>query len=151
MSGPVIGARGLEAEQLIGLYGTLRDPEVRRSLGLAGRLRRLGRFRLQGILFDLGPYPALAPGDAVVHGELFEIVDRTAFAIMDDFEEFSPADPARSAYIREIWPMDDPDVRCWVYRYNRPVRGLPRVLGGDWLARRKRRRPRQPDAPIRNN
>ena len=144
-------ALGIDAERLIALYGTLRYPDVRRSLGLSGQLRRVGRFRLRGILFDLGPYPALAPGDAVVHGELFEVADRSAFAIMDDFEDFDPADPARSVYVREIWTLSEPESRTWVYRYNRPVRGLPRVLGGDWLARRKRRPPWRPVGPTGNN
>ena len=146
-----IGSKDLQAidpDRLIGLYGTLRDAEVRHSLGLAGRVRRLGRFRLHGILYDLGPYPALGPGKGVVHGELYELLDTGALAVMDTFEEFDPARPKLSTYIRERWRLRVPDVECWVYRYNKPVRGLPRVLGGDWLARRKRRAPWTPDKPF---
>jgi len=133
--------QALDPDRLIGLYGTLRDEEVRRSLGLAGKLRRIGRFRLQGILYDLGPYPALGPGKGVVHGELYEVLDSGAFPIMDAFEEFDPARPKISTYVRERWRLSVPEAECWVYRYNRPTRGLSRVLGGDWVARRKLRRP----------
>lgn len=140
--------QAIDPDRLIALYGTLRDAEVRRSLGLAGRVRRLGRFRLEGILYDLGPYPALGPGKGVVHGELYELLDSGALAIMDKFEEFDPARPKLSTYIRERWPLREPAAKCWVYRYNRPTRGIPRVLGGDWLARRKRRQPWTPDKPF---
>jgi len=138
----------IDPERLIGLYGTLRDAEVRLSLGLAGRVRRLGRFRLDGILYDLGPYPALVPGKGVVHGELYELMDAGALTVMDTFEEFDPARSKLSPYLRERWRLRDPDVECWVYRYNRPVRGIPRVLGGDWLARRKQRKPWTPENPF---
>jgi len=141
----------IDPDRLIALYGTLRDAELRRSLGLAGRVRRLGRFRLQGIMYDLGPYPALAPGKGVVHGELYELLDKGALAIMDDFEEYDAKRPKLSPYLRERWRLTDPDVECWVYVYNRPVRGLTRVLGGDWVARRKLRGPWHPATPLRNN
>jgi gamma-glutamylcyclotransferase (GGCT)/AIG2-like uncharacterized protein YtfP len=141
----------IDPDRLIGLYGTLRDAELRRSLGLAGRVRRLGRFRLQGILYDLGPYPALGTGTGIVHGELYEVLDAGIFPILDKFEEFDPARPKLSTYLRERWRLMEPDVECWVYRYNKSVRGLPRVLGGDWLARRKRRASWSPENPFGNN
>jgi gamma-glutamylcyclotransferase (GGCT)/AIG2-like uncharacterized protein YtfP len=146
-----VDPKTIDPDRLIGLYGTLRDAELRRSLGLAGRVRRLGRFRLAGILYDLGPYPAMAPGKGVVHGELYELMDRGALAVMDDYEEYDPSRPKRSTYLRERWRLTDPDVDCWVYVYNRPVRGLARVLGGDWLARRKRQGARRPGNPLGNN
>jgi gamma-glutamylcyclotransferase (GGCT)/AIG2-like uncharacterized protein YtfP len=141
----------IDPDRLIGLYGTLRDAELRRSLGLAGRVRRLGRFRLAGILYDLGPYPALAPGKGVVHGELYELMDKGVLAVMDKYEEYDPSRLKRSPYRRERWRLADPDLDCWVYVYNRPVRGLPRVLGGDWLARRTRQGAWRPGNPLGNN
>ena len=140
-----------DSDRLIGLYGTLRDAELRRSLGLAGRLRRLGRFRLEGIMYDLGPYPALGPGKGIVHGELYAIMDAAVLPVMDAYEEYDPARPQVSTYLRERWHLLEPDTDCWVYRYNKPVRGLPRVLGGDWLARRKRLPQRSWASPSGNN
>lgn len=142
----------IDPDRLIALYGSLRDERLRRELGLAGRLRRLGRFRLDGILYDLGPYPALAPGKGVVHGELFEILDSRALPSMDAYEEFDPGRPPEfSVYRRERWRLAEPDLECWIYVYNRPVRSLPRVLGGDWLAQRRRRLPRRVLDPFGNN
>jgi gamma-glutamylcyclotransferase (GGCT)/AIG2-like uncharacterized protein YtfP len=144
--------KAIDPDRLIALYGSLRDEPLRRRLGLAGRIRRLGRFRLQGILYDLGPYPGLAPGKGVVHGELYELLDGGALAVMDAYEEYDPRRPPKvSTYRRERWTLTDPDVESWVYVYNRPVRGLTRVLGGDWLARRKRQGPRQAHEPFGNN
>lgn len=129
------------ADRLIMLYGTLRDADLRRELGLEGRMRRLGRCRLAGILYNLGPYPALGEGKGVVHGELFEVTDPAAFDAMDAFEECDPARPKLSAYLRVRVRLTDPDLDCWVYRYNRPLRGVPRVPGGDWLKHRRVRLP----------
>jgi len=129
-----------DPDRLIALYGTLCDANVRRELGLTGRVRRLGRCRLQGVLHDLGPYPALAEGKGVVHGELFELMDGGVLAVMDAYEAFDAARPKLSDYIRVRVRLTDPDVECWIYRYNRPLRGVPRVLGGDWLQHRGRRR-----------
>jgi gamma-glutamylcyclotransferase (GGCT)/AIG2-like uncharacterized protein YtfP len=146
-----VDPKTIDPDRLIALYGTLRDAELQRSLGLAGRVRRLGRFRLQGIMYDLGPYPALAPGKGVVHGELYELMDKGVLLILDGYEEYDPSRLKLSAYLRERWRLADPDVECWVYVYNRPVRGLPRVLGGDWVARRKPRAPWRPAGPFGNN
>lgn len=136
-------AAAVDAERLIMMYGTLRDEELRRRLGLAGRVRKLGRCRLQGIMHNLGPYPALADGKGIVHGELFEVIDRTIIPVIDAFEEYDPKRPHLSAYLRVRVRLLEPDVECWVYRYNRPLRGVPRVLGGDWLKHRglQRREP----------
>ena len=127
------------ADRLIAFYGTLRDTKLRRGLGLDGRIRRVGRCRIAGILYNLGPYPALGEGRGVVHGELFEVTDPSAFAAMDAFEEYDAARPKLSAYLRVRARLIEPDLECWVYRYNRTVRGVPRVPGGDWLKHRRMR------------
>jgi gamma-glutamylcyclotransferase (GGCT)/AIG2-like uncharacterized protein YtfP len=129
------------ADRLIMLYGTLRDEALRRELGIEGRMRRIGRCRLAGILYNLGPYPALSEGKGMVHGELFEVTDPAAFGAMDAFEEYDPVRPKLSAYLRVRVRLTDPDLECWVYRYNRPLRGVPRVPGGDWLKHRRVRLP----------
>jgi gamma-glutamylcyclotransferase (GGCT)/AIG2-like uncharacterized protein YtfP len=128
-------------DRLIMLYGTLRDEALRRELGIEGRMRRIGRCRLAGILYNLGPYPALGEGKGIVHGELFEVTDPSAFGAMDAFEEYDPARPKLSAYLRVRVRLTEPDQECWVYRYNRPLRSAPRVPGGDWLKHRRVRLP----------
>jgi gamma-glutamylcyclotransferase (GGCT)/AIG2-like uncharacterized protein YtfP len=126
-----------DADRLIMLYGTLRDPRLRRELGIEGRMRRIARCRLAGILYNLGPYPALGEGEGIVHGELFEVTDPTVFGAMDAFEEYDAARPKLSAYLRVRVRLADPVLECWVYRYNRTVRGVPRVPGGDWIKHRR--------------
>lgn len=136
MASGMMNWAAIDTDRLIALYGTLRDAKLRRELGLTPRMRRLGRCRLQGVMHNLGSYPALAEGKGVVHGELFEVLDRDAFAIMDAFEEYDPKRPKHSAYLRVRVRLTVPDVECWVYRYNRSLRGVPRVLGGDWIKHR---------------
>jgi gamma-glutamylcyclotransferase (GGCT)/AIG2-like uncharacterized protein YtfP len=126
-----------DADRLIMFYGTLRDAALRRELGLEVRMRRLGRCRLAGILYNLGPYPALGEGKGIVHGELFEVTDPAAFGAMDTYEEYDPARPKFSTYLRVRVRLIDPALECWAYRYNRSVRSVPRVPGGDWLKHRR--------------
>ena len=123
---------------LIAVYGTLRAPAVRRRLGVEAVLRFRGRCRLPGRLYDLGDYPGLVAGDGTVQAELYALTDPRALARIDAFEDIVPGNPAASLYRRECWRMLAPDVEAWVYVYNRPVAGLRRVSGGDWmrLARR---------------
>ena len=79
-------------------------------------------------------YPALvpAPGQAV-RGELFTIplADLKAF---DAYEEFDPAQPEASTYLRRRQVVDTASgpVRAWVYVWNRPTAGLQPRPGNAW-------------------
>lgn len=125
---------------LLFLYGTLRRGERSHDqLGLGGRLRFLMPCLARGRLYDLGPYPAFVPGEAVVHGDLFEAADASVIADLDAFEEYDPADPAGSLYVREPVVLLAPPHEALVYRYNGPVDGFPEIVSGDWIAYRRAR------------
>jgi len=126
------------------LYGTLRRGErSHEQLGLGGRLRYLMPGLARGRLFDLGPYPAFVPGEGVVQGDLFEPTDPSVLADLDAFEEYDPADPAGSLYVRESAVLLGPPHEALVYRYTGSVDGLPEIVSGDWIAYRTAR-----DGPV---
>lgn len=129
---------GADKSSLIAVYGTLRAPAVRRRLGVDAAMRFRGRCRLRGFLYDLGDYPALLAGEGIVQADLHALTDPRALARIDAFEDIVQGNPAASLYRRERWRMLAPDVEAWVYVYNRPVIGLPRVPGGDWMRRARR-------------
>ncbi|HMO69548.1 MAG TPA: gamma-glutamylcyclotransferase, partial [Novosphingobium sp.] len=89
-------------------YGTLMaasgHPLAR---ALHTRLHPLGPATVPGALFAIpdaaGWYPALLPGDGLVHGTLHAAgpdFAATDLAAIDGFEDFDSADPAASLYCR---------------------------------------------------
>jgi gamma-glutamylcyclotransferase (GGCT)/AIG2-like uncharacterized protein YtfP len=129
-------------------YGSLRPalapPSVR---PLLRRLVELGPAWMPGRLCDLGLYPAaqLDP-DAETHirGEVFQLPDaRETLAALDDYEDFDPADPAASLYLRVRHPAtlaDGSQLLCWVYVYSLPPRDAMLIPDGDYVRWRAFRR-----------
>jgi gamma-glutamylcyclotransferase (GGCT)/AIG2-like uncharacterized protein YtfP len=87
---------------------------------------------IPGVLYDTGPFPALVAGAGVVCGQLWQPRDPAALALLDEWEDCHPADPAASIFIRTAVTLVEPRLRAWTYRYNRPVDDLPRIESGDW-------------------
>lgn len=127
-------------------YGTLMagsgHPVAR---ALHARLLPLGGATVPGALFaipdPLGWYPALLPGDGLVHGMLHASGPDFAaedLAAIDAFEDFDPADPSGSLYCRvalPVRPAQGQSATAQVYRYNRPLpAGALPIPGGDFAA-----------------
>jgi gamma-glutamylcyclotransferase (GGCT)/AIG2-like uncharacterized protein YtfP len=123
---------------LIFFYGTLMSafqPEVLARLD--GQLQSTGRGSIAATLFDLGSYPAAIPAlDGRVRGELYRMRDvgRVLF-VLDEFEGYSSSDRFTSLYVRDeaAVRLDDGQVvTAWVYFYNAPLVGAPRIDSGDY-------------------
>ncbi len=130
----------MKRPRYLALYGTLRRGEAaHKRLGLAARLKYVGPCKLRGLLFDLGDYPALVPGEGVVVAELYEIRGQGALAMLDAYEGAAAKRPERGLFVRREVELLEPQVRADVYFYGRG--GLPgnarRIASGDW----KRREP----------
>lgn len=123
-------------------YGTLLDgsdnPVARDIHSL---LEPVGPAQVAGELHAIpdpqGWFPAMVPGGGQAHGKLYRT--RAHFtdadlARMDAYEDFDPADPAGSLYVREPVPLiGGGDAQ--VYLWNRPLPdgSLP-IPGGDFRA-----------------
>lgn len=110
---------------LLFAYGTLRDAR-QRALVLGGVASRpLGNGTVAGALYDLGSYPGLLPGDDRVPGTVIALGDAAALARLDEFEGVESG-----LYVRERTTVHldaGGTVEAWIYRYNRPVLGRPRI------------------------
>ena len=130
------------------VYGTLMSAATT-TLGrdMRLRLRREARVKgaatLQGRLFDRGRYPVMVfsddPAD-IVHGELLEIQDTDAtLPWLDAYEGVgraaSPADDEYTRVETTVRLSSGGDHFCWVYVFQRPVAGLPRIRSGRWQPR----------------
>ena len=110
--------------ELLAVYGTLmpgQDYEGRPPV--EDLLRSRGPCRIPGTLYTEGAYPWLRPGDGVVLGELYEVVDEAALALLDAYES--------DEYDRVRLRLLEPDVDAWVYVLAGEDRGEP-VDDGDW-------------------
>jgi len=119
---------------LVFVYGSLM-----RGLALHHHLKNAayeGEGRAEGALVSLGHFPGLIDEKGRVRGELYSFDDlAAALDVLDDIEDYDAADPEDSLYLRVARPIardDGSTAIAWLYRYNRPVAGLPRVAGGDW-------------------
>ncbi|WP_443970984.1 gamma-glutamylcyclotransferase family protein [Sphingobium sp. CR28] len=118
-------------------YGTLmRGESSHAALSLPDWTRYLGPASVRGLLYNLGDWPCAVPGpEGVIQGELHRLVDPSRISDLDAFEDYDPLDRARSEYIRVAMPLVGGSGPVWVYAYNRPVSGLPRIASGDWRKR----------------
>jgi len=114
------------------IYGTLHPDRAPAAIAATARLLKpLGRATIRGRRYELGEYPGVILTDeagALVHGELFLLPDppqaTAVLAKLDAYEDFRPADPAGSLFLRQrtIATLEDGTQRaCWVYTYNRAV------------------------------
>lgn len=115
------------------VYGTLK-PGYGNHARIADHVRSARPGTIQGILVDLGAFPALLHGKGIVRGVLL-VVDAEALAIADFIEGYHP-DQERSLYVRKKVEVDLDDgdkVDAWTYFYARSeqVQDLPRLHVGD--------------------
>jgi gamma-glutamylcyclotransferase (GGCT)/AIG2-like uncharacterized protein YtfP len=130
---------------LVAVYGSLR-----RGLGLpdlpaevSSIIGDLGPCRIEGELYDLGEYPGLRLGRGEVVGELFQVAGgHGAFALLDEYEGFDPADADGSLYLRRLVRLLKPAVNAWIYVYNSEPRAEARIASGDWAQHVREQRQR---------
>ena len=114
-------------------YGTL-QPGFGNHRRIATHVRSARPGTIQGVLVDLGAFPALIHGDGRVRGVLLGI-DAEALRITDFIEGYR-ADGGRSLYVREMTEVDVGDgsaVSAWTYLFARPdhIEDRPRIRVGD--------------------
>ena len=119
------------------VYGTLKRGQSNYSL-IAESVREALSATIRGRLYDVGPFPALAHGDDVVHGELLLIAPEAmadVLVVLDDLEGYDAADPIGSFYLREIVTAitaDGQEHAAYVYFYNRDAAALQHLPAGEW-------------------
>ncbi len=124
------------------VYGTLRKQfgnELHKIIAKNSKYKGMASY--QGQLYMVAEFPGIVPSehssDQVV-GELYRInYPEKVIGLLDDYEEYNPADEENSLYVRrKIEVQCEDKVRSvWGYIYNRPVDDLERIASGDFLKR----------------
>jgi len=118
--------------ELLFIYGTLHPERAPAAIAAtARRLRPLGGATVRGRRYELGEYPGVVLSGDIgdqVRGELFLLPEgaegAAVLARLDAYEDFRPADPAGSLFLRQRTQatLEDGTQRvCWVYTYNHPL------------------------------
>ena len=127
-------------------YGTLMEQAATPiAMLLHARLLPGVRATVKGTLHAIpdpeGWYPALTPGEGAVRGMVHETAEDFSpedLARLDAYEDFSPADPSASLYVRR--PIAASIGVVEAYQFNRRLpAGALAIAGGDfhaWLAER---------------
>ncbi|MBW4935880.1 gamma-glutamylcyclotransferase family protein [Marinobacter sp. F4206] len=116
-------------KHLVAVYGTLKRGGSNSGLLRSGTF--LGEDSLTELtLYDLGPYPGAVarPSDGVVV-EVYAVNERI-LAELDILEDYFPAAPKDSLYLRKRTATRHGS--AWVYIYNRPVGMHRRITSGVW-------------------
>jgi gamma-glutamylcyclotransferase (GGCT)/AIG2-like uncharacterized protein YtfP len=126
-----------DAPLLVFVYGTLmRGCSLHHFLS-DGRFD--GEAVADGRLISLGEYPALIDGAGRIRGELYTFSDLpAALDVLDDLEEFDPANPEESEFVRDarrVRRSDGTELLAWLYIYNQPRGTAPIIPSGDWRQR----------------
>ena len=123
-----------DAPLKIFVYGTLMRGLSRHHYMSDGHYE--GEASAKGRLISLGEYPALLDGAGTVRGEVYSFDDLpAALDVLDDVENFDPANPESGEYVREARRVvrdDGEEIRAWLYVYNRPRENAPIIQSGDW-------------------
>ena len=126
------------ANQYLFVYGTLLVEGNPYAAYLSQHCKFIKTGRFKGRLYDVGEYPAALADQSArlfVHGSIYlmDEPDKTLTHI-DQYEGIAPNEPAPHEYVRVLLPVEtDTDaVTCWVYLYNWPVGGLPKIISGNY-------------------
>ncbi|HUX27922.1 MAG TPA: gamma-glutamylcyclotransferase family protein [Terracidiphilus sp.] len=101
------------------------------------KLVPIGEAFVHGVLYDLGGYPGaiLNPSSQQrIIGNVYQLPeDSSVLTELDAYEEFDPASPASSLFLRILHPVilaTGGTLQCWVYVYNRDPGSAPVISGG---------------------
>lgn len=121
-------------------YGTLQPGLAPSALAsVMQRLRLVGPGSVRGILYDFGHYPGAvldASAPSSIFGTVYELPeDATVLRQLDEYEEYDPASPEQSQYLRVLHPValaTGETLNCWVYNYNRNPGRAEVIASGKW-------------------
>lgn len=129
-------------QNLIFVYGTLLSGTgSRMHRWLAAHAEFIDRGTFQGRLFSLGNYPGLVASRRAanrVSGEVYRLRNAAkTLAQLDAYEEFDPARPSKSEYVRVLRKVrcaSGGNLYCWIYLYNSHPGRKSLIASGDFLS-----------------
>lgn len=122
-----------EKKNLLFVYGTLRPKLASGGQWLLIKdLVCVGKATVKGILYDLGPYPAMKHGEGVVVGDLLHVPEPIQFDALDEYEGANDAQPLYTRERVTATRNTGEELAVWGYFYNGSVDGREVIRHGDY-------------------
>jgi gamma-glutamylcyclotransferase (GGCT)/AIG2-like uncharacterized protein YtfP len=123
---------------LLFIYGTLLNHNNEFAVYLKEHSHFFANGKVRGKLYDIGEYPGaiLDNGDEYIYGVILQIEDpEVVFFEIDDYEGYGDGQPEPNEFIRISADVETVSeiVSCYIYVYNLPTDGLPRIADGRFL------------------
>ena len=107
-------------------YGTLQPDYAPPAIAhVVARLELIGKGMMHGVLYDLGGYPGAVLDTSSrqkIHGVVLQLPeDAHVWRELDAYEDFDPASPESSLFVRILQPVvlaTGDILQCWVYVFN---------------------------------
>lgn len=120
------------------VYGTLlRNVESPMHIVLAKQAEFVGEGRFNGMLYNVGSYPAAVRTDNaenMVYGEVYLMREpRKALALLDEYEGCNLETPLFRREKASVLLSYGEEVEAWIYLYNHSTEGLERIKSGSYL------------------
>jgi gamma-glutamylcyclotransferase (GGCT)/AIG2-like uncharacterized protein YtfP len=128
----------MDMSEFLFAYGTLQPGYAPAEIAPAvEKLLPVGDAFVHGVLYDLGGHPGAVLNSSSqerIFGTVYELPENASvLAELDSYEEFNPAAPENSPYLRRLCPVNlatGGTLQCWVYVYNRDPASAPVIPGG---------------------
>ncbi|HVS93866.1 MAG TPA: gamma-glutamylcyclotransferase family protein [Mucilaginibacter sp.] len=120
------------------VYGTLLDRSNKYGVYLKDNSTYYANGKVQGRLYDIGEYPGavLTSGEGeYVYGTILKLKDpEETLIVLDEYEGFGEDLLQPNEFIRVLTRVETAAgfVDCWIYVYNLPIEGLPRIDSGKY-------------------
>ncbi|MEO7214384.1 gamma-glutamylcyclotransferase family protein [Mucilaginibacter sp.] len=92
--------------------------------------------KIAGILYDIGEYPGLVIDHNAdyVFGSIYQIRNAEVLKEIDIYEGVGADEEHPNLYLRinHSFETAEGPIDAWVYIYNLPVKGFPRITSGDY-------------------
>lgn len=124
------------------VYGTLKRGQINDHL-LASYALTIREATIDGLLYDVGEFPALIDGHGKVHGEVVAVEPALlshVLAVLDRLEDFVQNEPESSMYLRRVVHAEtaSQSVNAYAYFFNiahpalPPINRLQYLSEGTW-------------------
>jgi gamma-glutamylcyclotransferase (GGCT)/AIG2-like uncharacterized protein YtfP len=128
----------MDMSEFLFAYGTLQPGYAPAEIASAvEKLLPIGEAFVHGVLYDLGGHPGAvldSSSQERIIGTVYQLPENPkVLAEFDAYEEFFPAEPESSPYLRVLCPVSlatGGSLQCWVYVYNRDPCSAPVIPGG---------------------
>ena len=91
----------------------------------------------RGKMFNVGLFPAVVNGKDKIHGEIVYVPSylyKRTMKVLDTLEGYrGKDDDMYKRVIKKVWDNGGNEIDCWMYLWNRDIKGMEYISHGSWV------------------